>query len=73
MALIPDRETIRARLEEYARRLAEELGVAVDEVKALVARFVLPRAYREYRIPEYGEVRGFVEQVLGRRVLKETA
>jgi len=73
MAVIPDRETIRVRLEEYARRLAEELGATVDEVKALVARFILPRAFKEHRVPEYEEVKSFVERMLRERMLKEVA
>jgi len=71
--LIPDRETIKSRLEEYARKLAEELGAAIDEVKALVARFILPRAFKEHRVPEYEEVKSFVEQMLKERMLKEAA
>jgi len=66
MALPPDRETIKSRLEEYARRLAEELGIALEEARALVLKLFLPRAVKRFEIPSYEEVKEAVGSLVER-------
>jgi len=64
LALPPDRETIRSKLEEYARRVAEELGIAVEEARALILRLFLPRAVKRLEVPSYEEVKEAVGNLI---------